>query len=115
VQRGVDVDPLHGDAGLAGLVVGEPGDPLGGPAQVRLGGPVGRDEHCGVAAQLERDVLGRRRRLDAPADRTGPGEADDGQPRVGDQVRHPVVRDGQHRPGAVRQVGLGQQLAEQQR
>ena len=69
----------------------------------------------GVAAQLERHVLARHGVQDRVADRTGAGERDHRQPRVVDQAGHRVVRDRQHRPHPGGQVGLGEQLAEQQR
>ena len=63
-DRVVDVDPLGGDAALAG--VAEPGDlDLGGR---RLPVAVGLDDHRRVVAQLQADLLARRPGADVPAD-----------------------------------------------
>ena len=87
VDRAVDEHPLDRDAGLAGLVVGEGRDPRRGPVEVGLGGVVGADDRRRVAAELEGDVLARRRVPDREADRPRAGEGDHRQPLVGDQAR----------------------------
>ncbi len=107
-------DPLHGDAGLAALVVGEGGDAGGGPVEVGVGGVVAEDDRGAVAAQLQGAVLARHRVHDRVADLLGTGEGDDRQPLVLDQGGHLVVGDREDAPGTRREFGLGEQFADDQ-
>lgn len=70
-------DSLHRDAGLAGLADPERCDACRGALQVGGGVPVGADDDCGVASELEGDVLAGHTVADAPADGSRPGEGHD--------------------------------------
>ncbi len=78
-------------------------------------GPVRADDGGAVAAQLHHHVLARGVVHQRPADTGGAGERDDGQPFVGHQRLHVAAAHRQHREHAVGQVGLGEQLTQQQR
>ena len=115
VVRLVHDDPLHRDAALSGLVVGERSDPGGRPDQVRLAGPVGAHHRGGITSEFQRDVLTRHRSPDLRSHRAGAGERDHRQARISHQLTGPVVGHRQDREQAGGQVGLAQQVAQQQR
>ncbi len=114
VDGGVGDHALHRDAGLAALVVGEGRDALRGPVQVGVARPVAEDHGRAVAAQLQGAVLARHRVHDRVTDGLGAGEGDDRQPLVLDEGGHLVVGHREDAPGTGRQLGLGQQLTEDQ-
>ena len=86
-----------------------------GPVEVLLARPVGEDDGRAVAAEFQGAVLARHRVHDRVADLVGAGEGDDRQPLVLDEGGHAVVGHRQDAPGAGGQLGLGEQLAEDQR
>lgn len=59
-------------------------------------------------------MLARHRVHDGEADLVGAGEGDHRQALVLYEGGHPVVGDGQHRPGADGQLGLGEQFTDEQ-
>ena len=79
VDVGVDEDALHADAALAGLVEGAEDDPLDRVVEVG----VRVDDHRGVAAELEHDLLLAGLGLELPADAGRAGEAEQLEPLVG--------------------------------
>ena len=108
VDVGVDEDALHADAALARLVEGAEDDALDRVVEVG----VGVDDHRGVAAQLQHHLLLAGLGLQVPADAGRAGEAEQLQPLVGGEEVGAVALGGQDREGALGQVGLGQDLAD---
>jgi hypothetical protein len=83
----VDDDALDPDAALAGLVEGAEHDPRHGVVEVG----VGIDDHGGVAAQLEHDLLLAGAGLEVPAHLRRAGEAQQLEAVVGGEEARPVA------------------------
>src|SRR5690242_21284421 len=80
----VDEHPLDADADLAGVRERANERPAHGPVEVRRL----VDDHAGVAAELEDDLLLARALLHPPADRRAAGERQELEPLIAD---HPIT------------------------
>ena len=112
VDVGVDEDALHADAALAGLVEGAEHDALDHGVEVEARIVV--DDARRVAAEFQHHLLLAGARLQVPADQAA-GEAEQLEALVGRPAGRRRRCAGQDRERALRQVGLGQHLADDQR
>src|SRR4249919_3928281 len=106
------VDPLHADAALPGLVVGAEDQAFDHVIERRA--RIGIDDAGRIATQFERDLLAASTRPEVPADQAA-REAQQGDAFVLDQGRGVVRGADDYREGPFGQVGLGEDLTEDQR
>ena len=111
-QRCVHNHALHGDAGLASLVVRERGGAGGCPFKVFTARPILKDHSRRIATQFESDVLARHCSLDCVTNRLGTGERNHRQALILDEIACLIVSDRKHTPRANWQVRLGHDLTE---
>jgi hypothetical protein len=111
VDRMLDQNALHGNAGLAGVAEASGDAALGGVGEVG----VAVDDDGRVAAEFENDFLFSGAALDVPADGDAAGEADELDAVVGDEQAGVFVGEREHVEAAIGPARLLYALGEKQR
>ena len=111
VDRVLDQNALHGNAGLAGVAEAAGDAAFGGVGEVG----VAVDDDGGVAAEFEDDFLFSGAALDVPADGHAAGEADELDAVVGDEEAGVFVGERKHVESAIGPAGLLHAFGEKQR